>query len=340
MTMRAYLAASIVFAVSSAQAAFVQDALRPTGIQAQHILSLWHVTLAICTLVFAAILIAGILALLRTPGARESTPPDLTPLNSDEPRLRRGVLLATAISIILLFVLLFADVSTDRALAKLPLENAVHIDLTGHQYWWEAHYDDPDPSRMFSAVNELHIPVGKPVIVTLKSSDVIHSLWVPNLHGKKDLIPGRIARMELRADQPGTYRGQCAEFCGHEHALMALYMVAEPQQQYDTWAKQQRQSAPAPTSDSQQRGQQVFMNSTCVMCHNITGTPARATLGPDLTHLASRGTIAAGTLPNDRNYLAAWIIDPQKFKPGVNMPSTKITAEDLQALLDYLESLK
>jgi cytochrome c oxidase subunit 2 len=185
-----------------------QSVLHPAGPQAAHILSLWHFTLLVCGLVFAAVVAATLVALWRTPRSGELTPPDLSPLSKDEPALRRNVLLATALSIVLLFVLLAADVFTDRALARLPLGDgrtgALNIELVGHQWWWEAHYDDPEPDRTFTVANELHIPVGRPVIVTLKSGDVIHSLWVPNLHGKKDLIPGRTARVQFRADRPGS----------------------------------------------------------------------------------------------------------------------------------------
>jgi cytochrome c oxidase subunit 2 len=163
---------------------------------------------------------------------------------------------------------------------------------------------------------------------------------VPNLHGKKDLIPGRTAIMRLRADKAGLYRGQCAEFCGIEHTLMALLVSAEPQAQYEAWAARQRQPAAPPSGDQQARGLQVFLGTTCVMCHTVTGTLAQGKLGPDLTHLASRQTIAAGTLPNNRGHLAGWIADPQSLKPGVNMPPNALAPDDLQALLAYLETLK
>jgi cytochrome c oxidase subunit 2 len=237
-------------------------------------------------------------------------------------------------------VLLAADVFTSRALARLPLKDAVNIELIGHQWWWEARYHDEDPSREFTTANELHIPVGRPVVVTLRSNDVIHSLWIPNLQGKKDLIPGRTATLRLRADRAGTYRGQCAEFCGLEHALMALLVEAEPGERYEAWAAQQRRPAAAPADALARRGQEVFLGKSCVMCHTVTGTTANARLGPDLTHLASRRTIASGMFPNNRGHLAGWILDPQSLKPGVNMPANSLPPDDLQALLAYLETLK
>jgi cytochrome c oxidase subunit 2 len=323
-----------------AAAAPLQDALHTYGIQAGHIGRLWNFTLGLCTLVFAAIVAACLLALWRAPRADATTAPDLSSLARPERRIHRALGWAVGISTLGLLALLAADVVTSRALARMPLRGAVNIELVGHQWWWEARYKDEDVSRQFSTANELHIPVGRPVVVTLKSSDVIHSLWVPNLHGKRDLIPGRTAILRLQADQPGTYRGQCAEFCGLEHAMMALLVKAEPDAQYEAWAAQQRLPAPEPSSALARRGREVFLGTSCVMCHTISGTVANAVLGPDLTHLASRQTIAAGMLPNEPGHLAGWISDPQALKPGVNMPANTLPPDDLQALLAYLETLK
>jgi cytochrome c oxidase subunit 2 len=244
------------------------------------------------------------------------------------------------VSALLLLVLVVASVWTDRALAHLSLKDALHVRVTANQWWWALEYDDADPSKVFQGANELHVPVGRPVILTLRSNDVIHSFWVPNLAGKKDLIPGRTAQLQFRADKPGVYRGQCAEFCGFQHAKMAFVVVADPPAQYEAWAAAQRQAPPPPADATLQRGQQVFLGSTCVMCHNIAGTDATGRKGPDLTHFASRGSLAAGTLPNDAQHVAAWISDPQKHKPGANMPGHAFPQEDLQALVSYLGSLR
>ena len=317
-----------------------QSALQPAGIQASHILDLWHLTVAICTLVFVAVLAVLGYVLWRAPRANAAAAADIAALSRPEANLRRWVLLAAAVSVILLFVLLVADVHTDRTLARLPLSGALHIRLTGHQWWWEARYDDAQASRMFTTANELHIPVGTPVILTLQSADVIHSFWVPNLHGKKDLIPGRTATIKLRADRPGVYRGQCAEFCGYQHAKMALLVVAEPPAQYQAWAERQRQPAPEPVDIQQRRGRDFFLSSTCAMCHSVQGTMAQAVLGPDLTHFASRKYLAAGTLPNNRGNMTAWILDPHRFKAGVNMPPHALKPDEIQALMSYLETLQ
>jgi cytochrome c oxidase subunit 2 len=344
MKLRAAILCPSLLAAAAAAAAPFQDALRPAGVQAARIGTLWNFTLGLCTLVLLAIIAACLVALWRAPRAQADTPADVSSLERPESdlnrRLHRRIGWAVGLSTLGLLALLAADVFTSRAMARLPLEGAVNIELVGHQWWWEARYRDVDPSREFSTANELHIPVGRPVIVTLHASDVIHSLWIPNLQGKKDLIPGRTAILRLRADRPGVYRGQCAEFCGLEHALMALEVMAEPNRNYEAWAEQQRQSAPAPATDLARRGQQVFLGTSCVMCHTIGGTTAGAVLGPNLTHLAGRRTIAAGMFPNDPGHLAGWISDPQALKPGVNMPATSLAPDDLQALLAYLETLK
>jgi cytochrome c oxidase subunit II len=245
-----------------------------------------------------------------------------------------------SVTVVLLLVLLAASVFTDRALARLPLQNAVNVEITAHQWWWEVKYMDDVPARTFVTANELHVPVGRPVVAKLQSPDVIHSFWVPNVHGKKDLIPGQESLIQFRVDRAGTYRGQCAEFCGFEHALMALHVIAVPEAEYEQWAQAQRQSAPEPTTPETQRGRQVVLTSTCGMCHAIQGTPAQGRVGPELTHVATRPTLAAGTLPNTPQHLAAWILDPQRFKPGVNMPANALSEADLRAVVAYLETLE
>jgi cytochrome c oxidase subunit 2 len=174
----------------------------------------------------------------------------------------------------------------------------------------------------------------------LSSQDVIHSFWAPNLHGKRDLIPGHETTLWVQADRPGVFRGQCAEFCGHQHAHMAFVVVAETPEQFVAWLDRQRQSVRPPTDELRQRGQAVFVTGACALCHNIQGTDASGQVAPDLTHVASRQTLAAGTVPNTRGYLAGWVLDPQTVKPGAKMPPTQLTSEELHALLAYLEGLQ
>jgi cytochrome c oxidase subunit 2 len=191
-----------------------------------------------------------------------------------------------------------------------------------------------------TTANEIHVPVGRAVEFELTSVDVIHSFWAPNFHGKKDLVPGHPTTHWFKAERAGTFRGQCAEFCGMQHAHMRFVIVSEPPAEFNAWLDAQRQSAPAPQTDAQKRGQQVFLNSSCVLCHTVQGTPARGMVGPDLTHIAGRKMLAAGTMPNTEGHLGGWIIDPQQIKPGVRMPQNQLSAADLRALLDYLESLQ
>ncbi|HVL55852.1 MAG TPA: cytochrome c oxidase subunit II [Burkholderiaceae bacterium] len=317
-----------------------QHALSPAGPQAAQIHELWWVFIAICGVVFVALLVVLLWALWRAPRSDERTAADVSSLRQSEPGLQRAVIAATAASIVGLIALTTASVVADRALARLPGDDAVQIELTANQWWWEARYMDPQPSRIFTTANELHVPVGRTVVVTLRSNDVIHSFWVPNLHGKKDLIPGHTTSFRFRADEPGIYRGQCAEFCGFQHARMGILVIAEPAAQYEAWAEQQRQPAPEPADPLASRGRDVFVSSTCAMCHRIQGTAAHGRNAPDLTHLASRRTLAAGTLPNTTGHLAGWIVDPQRIKPGVNMPQNTLAPDDLQALLAYLGTLK
>jgi cytochrome c oxidase subunit 2 len=232
------------------------------------------------------------------------------------------------------------SVVAGRGLLSPSAPGAITINVIGHQWWWDFVYDDVSPNQVFSSPNELHIPVGVPVVLKAESRDVIHSFWVPNLHGKRDLIPGFATHTWIQADKPGVYRGQCAEFCGHQHAHMAFLVVVEPMDQFLTWIDHQRQGAPPPADDVKQRGHDVFMQGPCVMCHTIRGTAAGSRVGPDLTHVASRQTIAAGTLPMTRGHLAGWISNSQSVKPGNRMPPTLLSGDDLQALLAYLETLR
>ncbi len=318
----------------------VHDALASAGLQAAHIGSLWNLTVFICTAVFCAVLLGLAFALWRSGRASERDPADVASNERHERGPYRSVLWSAAVSIVLLLVLVVASVATDRALARMSLADAVNIEVTGHQWWWEVRYRGAQASDTFTTANELHVPVGRPVVIQLDADDVIHSLWVPSLAGKKDLIPGRTALIQFRADQPGRYRGQCAEFCGYQHAFMAFEVIADPPAAFDAWQAAQRQPAKEPGDATTRRGRDVFLGSACVMCHAIEGTTAGARKAPDLTHVGSRTTIAAGTLPNRPAELARWIANPQDFKPGANMPATPLSSSDMDALVAYLGSLK
>jgi cytochrome c oxidase subunit 2 len=320
----------------------IQNSINPAGPQANSLSRLWWLMFIVCSIVFVAVMIALLLALRnQTREPQYASTPILEPPQQEERRCRNVVLSAVTITVIILFVFLIVSFSAGRSLtADLAQKNGLSIELTGHQWWWEVRYQDVDASNIFTTANEIHIPVGVPVTFSLKGGDVIHSFWVPNLAGKKDLIPGKINTIWLQADKPGVYRGQCAEYCGLQHAQMALWVVAEPPEQFNAWRQNQTQTSVQPTSDSQKHGQQVFLTSTCVMCHAINGTRAGSNSGPNLTHVASRNTIAAATLANTRDHLAQWIKDSQSVKPGNKMPQNNLAESDLQSLLDYLQSLK
>jgi cytochrome c oxidase subunit 2 len=317
-----------------------QHMLQVAGPQADRIAQLWWLFVASCALVFAAVMVALLVALARAPRADASTPPDA----DSQRRPERGAFLAVgwgvALSIVGLFALTLCSVLTDRALAQLPLQQAINVDVTGNQWWWDVRYDDPEPSKIFATANEIVVPVGRPVLLRLRANDVIHSFWVPSLAGKKDLIPGHETTFTIQADKPGTYRGQCAEFCGLQHAFMALEVRAVPAAEFSKWQEAQRRPAVEPADDRQRRGRELFVTGTCMMCHAIQGTTANARKGPDLTHVASRRRLAAGRLPNTPEYLAGWIRDPHRYKPGVNMPAHSIAQRDLDALVAYLGVLQ
>ena len=317
----------------------LHDALAPAGPQAAHIAQLWWIITAVATAVTVAIFAALAWAVWRAPRATAQTPP-ADPPALGERRAARSVGAAVALSGVLLLGLLVASFATDRALARLPLADAVNLHVTAHQWWWDVAYDDTDPARAFHTANEIHVPVGRPVIVTLDAVDVIHSFWVPSLAGKKDLIPGRTSTLQFRADAPGHYRGTCAEFCGLQHAKMAFEVIAVPAAEFDRWAEAQRKPAEEPADEKARRGRELFMSGSCMMCHEVRGTSAGGRKAPDLTHVASRERLAAGALPNARGSLAGWIVDPQVAKPGANMPAHPLPSEDIDALVAYLETLR
>src|SRR3954447_11512523 len=306
-------ALSVTVCVSSCGG--IQNAINPAGPNAGNISKLWWLMFTVCSIVFVLVMIAVLLSLRRATAEAADRTPIIEPSQESERRRRNIIISATTITVIVLFVFLIASYSAGRSLRlNDPTKNGLSIDLTGHQWWWEVRYNDVDASNIFTTANEIHIPVGVPVMFSLRGADVIHSFWVPNLAAKKDLIPGKINTIWLQADKPGVYRGQCAEYCGLQHAKMALWVVAEPQEQFNAWRQSQTQTSIPPATDLQKRGQQVFLTSTCVMCHAINGTPAGSNIGPNLTHVASRTMIAAATLVNTREHLAQWIKDPQSFK--------------------------
>jgi cytochrome c oxidase subunit 2 len=289
-----------------------------------------------CTAVFAAVLLTLGLALVR--GTRHRSESDAS--LPTEKALSRTVGVAVALTVAILMVLLVASVWTGRRVASLQASSAVTVAVTGHQWWWEIQYEDALPSRRVLTANELHIPTNRPVVLKVTSRDVIHSFWAPNLQGKRDLIPGYTTALWLQADRPGVFRAQCAEFCGLQHAHMALDVIAQQDREFDAWLDAMRQPGRESADSTTRRGRDVFMRARCAGCHTIRGTEAAGQIAPDLTHIASRSTLGAGTLPNTPDNLAAWIRDPQRVKPGNQMPPHPLADDELQALVAYLDTLR
>lgn len=310
------------------------SALAPKGPQAELIATLSWVMIIGAAAVLLAVTALVLVAVLRA--RRTPVPQPLDSKQSWRLILGGGVI----VPVIVLFALLVGSVVVDRRVLAEPPASAQMIEVIGHRWWWEVHYLDEKRRRIATTANEIHIPVGQPVRFLLKSVDVIHSFWVPNLHGKTDLIPGRTNVSWLTANEPGRFRGRCAEFCGLQHARMELEVVARPPEEFAAWLRRQGEPAAPPRDARAREGEAVFLSGPCVMCHTIRGTPAGGRLGPDLTHLASRRTIGAGTLENNRGHLAGWIADSQRIKPGNAMPPISLEPDRLHALLEYLERLE
>jgi cytochrome c oxidase subunit II len=294
----------------------------------------WGLTLVSCAVVLAVAIIL-LLALFRSRPER----------GAEVARTGRGRGLAwiiiggVAIPAVILIVSYGFILATQSAVAQPSSRVAADIEVHGHRWWWEVRYAGTTGAGTVTA-NEIHVPVGRPVRVRLVSDDVIHSFWVPELAGKTDVIPGQNNVMWLQADRPGVYRGMCAEYCGPQHAHMAFTVVAESPAEYAAWLANERGDAAAPSGPAAHAGQHVFLSQECAACHAVRGTNALGRVGPDLTHVAARRTIAAGTLRNTRAGLAGWVANSQAIKPGNYMPTQTLRSEDLQALVAYLESLK
>lgn len=227
---------------------------------------------------------------------------------------------------------------TMAAISHPPEEPRLTIEITGHQWWWEVNYVGEDPRRSFETANEIHIPVGEPVRLKLASADVIHSFWVPALSGKTDLIPGQVNVTWIQADEAGVFRGQCAEFCGRQHSHMALFVFAQPAEEFEAWWEEQLEPAAQPEGEVALAGQQQFV-LRCAVCHTVRGTIAGGEVGPDLTHLMARETIASGMLPNNVGHLSGWVANPQFIKPASKMPNLELSGPQLDAIRAYLLTL-
>jgi cytochrome c oxidase subunit 2 len=316
----------------------VQNALGGQGAEGANFVQLFTIFMIVCTIMY--VLIGGglLIALWR----RRSAP--LTVEDRKHHDVTRGnkplLFIWTVLVVTGLTFLTIACFFTDRSNAAIADNPPLKIKVTANQWWWDIKYSTTDSSKIVRTANELHLPVGVAVQVQLESNDVIHSFWVPNLAGKQDLIPGRVTDIQLLPKKTGLYRGQCAEFCGIDHALMALDITVESKADFQHWYAGQLMPAPTPTSALQMAGYNYFTTRECGGCHNVTGSPASGQVAPDLTHFASRRTIAAGTLAMNQRNIYRWVADPQGQKPGNNMPNLGIAPADLKAVTAYLETLR
>jgi cytochrome c oxidase subunit 2 len=250
------------------------------------------------------------------------------------------IYIGTGATIVVLVAVFVGTMLTLTAAAHPPTTPSLTMDVTGHQWWWEITYSDAsNPNLGFTTANEIHLPVGVPVRVRLHSADVIHSFWLPQIAGKTDVIPGQDNEMWLEAEEPGVSRGMCGEYCGLQHAAMALSVTAQSPAEFNSWAQQRRAAALPPSNAETQAGQTIFIRS-CGACHAVGGTPALGRYGPELTHFASRPTIGAGAIDNTPTNLARWIHNAQGIKEGARMPALPLDSAETRAVIAYLETLR
>lgn len=328
-----YLALTVTLLIAGCQSE--RSSLNPRGEGAQSIANLWMLMLLIGTIVYSQVVSVLIFALFRR---REETDENAPPDKSPTSRNARLFILANgfAIPLAILTVVIVLNFFTLLELSPEAAPVDLTIDVIGHRYWWEVRYED----QQIVTANEIHIPTNARVRLRLTSEDVIHSFWVPALNGKADLIPGQTNQLILNTPNAGEYYGQCAELCGLQHAGMLLKVIAAPQSDFEAWVAEQQKPAITSEDGLIQRGEQIFLGAACVYCHQIRGTGASGVIGPDLTHIGSRTTLAAGVIPNNTANLAGWIVDPQSIKPGNLMPPMYLEGDDLQALVAYLQSLR
>jgi cytochrome c oxidase subunit II len=306
--------------------------LNARGPGAARIADLWWFMFAVSV---AVIVVVGCLiafAVLPRRRRRRRDDPDTSPRWAMRAVLFGGVIFPFVV-LSTLWILTLRDMA---ALSEPATPARLRIQVVGYQWWWKVRY----PQQGIVTANDIHIPTGQPVSIQLTTRDVNHSFWVPQLTSKTDLIAGKVNEMWVQADQPGVYRGQCAEYCGLQHANMIFYVVAQTPADFRAWVQHERAGPPTPATSDLLHGQQVFLSQPCVSCHTVRGTPADGTLGPDLSDFGSRLSIGAGAVPNNPGNLGGWIVDSQTIKPGNKMPPIQLPAQDLQDLLDWLESLK
>lgn len=308
----------------------MQSVLDAKGKDAEQILEIAWVLFVGGGLIFGAVMVLGLLALFGPASMRESLG-------------RRAWVIGGGIAfpvIVLSALLIYTFIAASR-MVQAPDPPAVRIEVIGELWWWRVKYLDVEGKTILETANEIRIPAGQPVDLRLVSNNVIHSFWVPNLAGKIDMIPGHVNQLHIQADAPGVFRGQCAEYCGAQHARMAFHVVAHAPDEYDAWLEAQKHPAATPADQMLISGKALFLDNRCGLCHTVRGTSADGRLGPDLTHVGSRLSIAAGTLPNGQGTIAGWITDGQHIKPGNKMPAfNQFSGEELRTLSAYIGSLQ
>lgn len=314
----------------------VPSIFSPASTPADSIYHLSLFVLALCGGIFLTVVSLLIYAVVKFRRRRDDDgcePPQIYGSNQME-------LAWTVIPVIIVVVLFLTTARVIHAVedARLPA-NTLEVTAVGHQFWWEFQY----PQQGFITANELHVPVGSgpngvPTRIKLLSADVDHSFWVPKLAGKTDLIPNRTNEMWIEPHETGLYVGQCAQYCGTQHAKMLLRVIVDSPDDFQKWVAAQKN--PAAQASNVAHGREVFETTACVNCHTIAGSNAQGKFGPDLTHLMSRETIAAGAAVNNRENLRAWIKNPDDIKPGALMPAMQMSEADIDAVTDYLLSLR
>ncbi|RZJ27069.1 MAG: c-type cytochrome [Haliea sp.] len=307
----------------------VQSVFAPAGEAAARLSSLSWVLIIGATLIFAGVMMLLAVSLRGRAQAR--------PVSTRLWILGGGVVFP----LVVLSVLLVWSMARTPGWMERPPPGAMIVGITAHMWWWEVRYRDPASGQEVTLANELHLPAGQPVWLGLSSPNVIHSFWVPALGGKVDMVPGRVDQLMVQADRPGSWRGQCAEYCGEQHARMAIHVVAHAPADFDAWLSAQAGPAAAPDSALIERGKAAFLAQRCNACHTVRGVAEESRLGPDLTHVGSRFYLGAGTLLNQPGAMAHWVAHTQQVKPGARMPSSNdLDAATLEALAAYLEHLK
>lgn len=302
----------------------------PAGPVAAEITRLWWVLAILGGAVYVAVIVFMIVGLVRRrrdPSAEAKDPDDTS---------KWVVLGGVAIPAVILSAVFGLSLASSLALPNEIREDAVIIDVVGHQWWWEVAYED----HGFSTANEIHIPVGEPVVVRLTSADVVHSFWVPQLAGKLDALPDRVNTLQFTADEASIFEGRCAEFCGLQHTNMGALVIAEPAAEFSDWVDAQTSPASVPQTGEAAEGFRIFTSAGCGKCHTVRGTDADGKEGPDLTHVASRSSLAAATLTNTPDHLRSWVSNPQQVKEGALMPDIELSDADLDALIAFLETLE